>query len=131
MKEITHTELEAFFKGALAQLESRKTFINSLNVFPVPDGDTGTNMSLTLRTALDEVQRAQPRSIKELVSTLSAGSLIGARGNSGVILSQIIRGMAVAADAKSRLTTRDFTLMLLKATEIAYKAVVTLSLIHI
>jgi DAK2 domain fusion protein YloV len=125
LKEITHTELEAFFKGALAQLESRKTFINSLNVFPVPDGDTGTNMSLTLRTALDEVQRAQPRSIKEFVSTLSAGSLIGARGNSGVILSQIIRGMAVAADAKSRLTTRDFSLMLLKATEIAYKAVVT------
>ena len=125
MKEIGYSELEALFTAALASLESRKVFINSLNVFPVPDGDTGTNMSLTLRTALEEVQKSQPKSMKEFVSTLSAGSLIGARGNSGVILSQIIRGMASAADTKLVLTTTDFTQMLTKATEVAYKAVVT------
>jgi hypothetical protein len=125
LKEIGYSELEALFTAALASLESRKAFINSLNVFPVPDGDTGTNMSLTLRTALEEVQKGQPTTMKEFVSTLSAGSLIGARGNSGVILSQIIRGMAAAADSKSVLTTTDFTQMLAKATEVAYKAVVT------
>ena len=125
MKEIGYSELEALFTAALASLESRKAFINSLNVFPVPDGDTGTNMSLTLRTALEEVQKSQPKSMKEFVSSLSAGSLIGARGNSGVILSQIIRGMATAADSKSALTTTDFTQMLAKATDVAYKAVVT------
>lgn len=125
MKEISCIELEELFTAALASLESRKAFVNSLNVFPVPDGDTGTNMSLTLRTALEEVQKNHPQSMKEFVSTLSAGSLIGARGNSGVILSQIIRGMATAADNKPVLTTQDFTLMLTKATEVAYKAVVT------
>jgi DAK2 domain fusion protein YloV len=125
LKEIGYSELEALFTAALASLESRKAFINSLNVFPVPDGDTGTNMSLTLRTALEEVQKSQPKSMKEFVSTLSAGSLIGARGNSGVILSQIIRGMAAAADSKPVLTTTDFTQMLTKATDVAYKAVVT------
>lgn len=125
MKEISYSELEALFTAALASLESRKAFVNSLNVFPVPDGDTGTNMSLTLRTALEEVQKNHPNSMKEFVSALSAGSLIGARGNSGVILSQIIRGMAAAADSKPVLTTTDFTQMLTKATEVAYKAVVT------
>ncbi|MFZ2413712.1 MAG: DAK2 domain-containing protein, partial [Candidatus Cryosericum sp.] len=125
MKELGYSELETLFTAALASLESRKAFVNSLNVFPVPDGDTGTNMSLTLRTALEEVQKNHPKSMKEFVSTLSAGSLIGARGNSGVILSQIIRGMATAADSKLVLTTADFTQMLTRATEVAYKAVVT------
>lgn len=125
MKEINYSELETLFTAALANLESQKAYVNSLNVFPVPDGDTGTNMSLTLKTALEEAQKAHPQSMKESVSALSAGSLIGARGNSGVILSQIIRGMATAADSKQALTTEDFTQMLMKATEVAYKAVVT------
>jgi len=125
LKEINYSELEVLFAAGLAVLESKKDYVNSLNVFPVPDGDTGTNMSLTLKTALEEAQKAKPRSMKELVSALSAGSLIGARGNSGVILSQIIRGMAIAADSKQTLTTSDFTQMLSKATEVAYKAVVT------
>ena len=125
MKEIDHVQLEALFASGLANLETHKSFVNSLNVFPVPDGDTGTNMSLTLRTALEEVRKAQPTSMKEFVSALSSGSLIGARGNSGVILSQIIRGMAAAADNKAQITTEDFSQMLMKATEVAYKAVVT------
>lgn len=125
MKEIGYAELAELFKAGLVNLESRKEYVNSLNVFPVPDGDTGTNMSLTLKTALEETDRAHPRNMKEFVSALSSGSLIGARGNSGVILSQIIRGMAAAADSKTVLTTADFTQMLAKATEVAYKAVVT------
>ncbi len=125
MKEIGYSELWELFSAALNNLEAHKTFVNSLNVFPVPDGDTGTNMSLTLKTALEEVQKKKPVSVKEFMSTLSGGSLIGARGNSGVILSQIIRGMATAADNKTVLTTMDFSQMLAKATEVAYKAVVT------
>jgi hypothetical protein len=125
LKEIDHVQLEALFASGLANLETHKSFVNSLNVFPVPDGDTGTNMSLTLRTALDEVSKTRPMSMKEFVSALSSGSLIGARGNSGVILSQIIRGMAAAADNKSRITTADFSQMLSRASEVAYKAVVT------
>lgn len=125
MKEIGYHELEGLFTAALANLEAHKAFVNSLNVFPVPDGDTGTNMALTLKTALEEVQKKNPASVREFMSTLSGGSLIGARGNSGVILSQIVRGMAVAADSKSSLTTSDFSQMLTKATEVAYKAVVT------
>jgi len=125
LKEIGYVELGRAVQSRARQLESRKAYVNSLNVFPVPDGDTGTNMSLTLKTALDEAGRAHPKTMKEFVSALSSGSLIGARGNSGVILSQIIRGMATAADNKLALTTADFTQMLVKATEVAYKAVVT------
>jgi DAK2 domain fusion protein YloV len=125
LKEIGYSELEGLFTAALANLEAHKAFVNSLNVFPVPDGDTGTNMALTLKTALEEVEKKSPISVREFMSTLSGGSLIGARGNSGVILSQIIRGMAVSADSKSTLTTVDFSQMLSKATEVAYKAVVT------
>lgn len=125
LKEIGYVELEELFKAGLASLESRKAYINSLNVFPVPDGDTGTNMSLTLKTALEEADRVHPRNMKEFVSALSSGSLIGARGNSGVILSQIVRGMATAADSKTALATADFAQMLVRATEVAYKAVVT------
>lgn len=125
MKEIGYRELEALFTAALANLEAHKAFVNSLNVFPVPDGDTGTNMALTLKTALEEVEKKNPVTVKEFMSTLSGGSLIGARGNSGVILSQIVRGMAVSADNKPSLTTADFSQMLAKATEVAYKAVVT------
>lgn len=125
MKEIGYRELEGLFTAALANLEAHKAFVNSLNVFPVPDGDTGTNMALTLKTALEEVEKKNPVSVKEFMSTLSGGSLIGARGNSGVILSQIVRGMAVSADNKPSLTTADFSQMLAKATEVAYKAVVT------
>ncbi len=125
MKEIGYNDLEGLFSAALANLEAHKTFVNSLNVFPVPDGDTGTNMALTLKTALAEVDKKKPVSTKEFMSTLSAGSLIGARGNSGVILSQIVRGMAASADNKLTLTTTDFSQMLTKATEVAYKAVVT------
>lgn len=125
MKEIGYGDLEELFTAALTNLEAHKAFVNSLNVFPVPDGDTGTNMALTLKTALEEVKKKGPTSVKEFMSTLSGGSLIGARGNSGVILSQIIRGMAVSADSKSVLATADFSQMLSKATEVAYKAVVT------
>jgi dihydroxyacetone kinase-like predicted kinase len=89
--------------GALAQLEARREEVNDLNVFPVADGDTGDNMALTLRAVLDELDRLQgaeePRTIdeigrEEIVQSVARAALLGARGNSGVILSQLIRGAA-------------------------------------
>src|SRR3990172_2498031 len=79
--------------AALAALMEYEDEINRLNVYPVPDGDTGTNMVLTMKTVCDEAAKACNSSLKELARTITYGSLMGARGNSGVILSQIIRGM--------------------------------------
>jgi dihydroxyacetone kinase-like predicted kinase len=83
---------EMFFAGA-ANLEANKEWINELNVFPVPDGDTGTNMTLTIKSAVNEVSAlGNTDSMKDICKAMSSGSLRGARGNSGVILSQLIRG---------------------------------------
>ena len=78
--------------GAAATLEKNKDALDALNVFPVPDGDTGTNMSLTMISAAKEVAAADPMDMKAIVQALSLGALKGARGNSGVILSQLLRG---------------------------------------
>ena len=81
----------AFLAGA-KELEAKKEWINELNVFPVPDGDTGTNMTMTIMAAAKEVASLSDPSMKELAKAISSGSLRGARGNSGVILSQLLRG---------------------------------------
>ena len=78
---------------AARHLDQQKDTVNALNVFPVPDGDTGTNMSLTLNSAIKELEQAGSGEIKRLASLLTRGSLMGARGNSGVILSQFFRGI--------------------------------------
>src|SRR5579863_4035646 len=101
---VTDTNLVRFraaVAGALAQLESRRQEVNDLNVFPVADGDTGDNMALTLRAVLDELDRLQVSDgtideigREELVQSVARAALLGARGNSGVILSQLIRGAA-------------------------------------
>src|SRR6201746_2629812 len=103
---VTDTNLGRFraaVAGALAQLESRRQEVNDLNVFPVADGDTGDNMALTLRAVLEELDRLQgaddARTIdeigrEEIVQSVARAALLGARGNSGVILSQLIRGAA-------------------------------------
>lgn len=80
-----------FLAGA-ANLEAKKEFINELNVFPVPDGDTGTNMTLTIMSAAKEVQSLENADMLTIAKAISSGSLRGARGNSGVILSQLLRG---------------------------------------
>ena len=80
-----------FLSGA-KNLEAKKEWINELNVFPVPDGDTGTNMTLTIMSAASEVNALSEPDMKSLAKAISSGSLRGARGNSGVILSQLLRG---------------------------------------
>ena len=86
--------LRKMFLAGAKNLESKKEIINELNVFPVPDGDTGTNMTLTILSAVKEVNEAQDKSMKALAKAMSSGSLKGARGNSGVILSQLLRGFS-------------------------------------
>ena len=111
------------FVAAAASLESQTEAINALNVFPVPDGDTGTNMLLTMRSAVEEASSAQALHAGEALASLSRGSLMGARGNSGVILSQIIRGFRQAAHEKERLDGLDFVAGFREAATYAYQSV--------
>ena len=84
--------LTKMFLSGAANLEAKKEFINELNVFPVPDGDTGTNMTLTIMSAAKEVSSLAKADMDSVAKAISSGSLRGARGNSGVILSQLLRG---------------------------------------
>ena len=92
MKEIDAGMMQKAFLAAAKGLEAKKEWINELNVFPVPDGDTGTNMTLTIMSAAREVAAIEEPTIENLSKAISSGSLRGARGNSGVILSQLFRG---------------------------------------
>jgi len=112
-----------FLAGANA-LEAQKDYINELNVFPVPDGDTGTNMSLTIQSAAKEIMDLpEDASIEAFAKALSSGSLRGARGNSGVILSQLIRGFTKVIKTESEINVTVLTNATQKAVETAYKAV--------
>ena len=111
-------------KAASVWLDRHVSQINALNVFPVPDGDTGTNMSLTMRAALDEAGQKSYSSVCELAHIVAHGALMGARGNSGVILSQIFRGFSRHLDEKSGLTPRDLADALGEGADTAYKGVV-------
>lgn len=111
-----------FLAGA-KNLESKKEWINELNVFPVPDGDTGTNMTLTIMSAATEVNKLSDASIDELAKAISAGSLRGARGNSGVILSQLLRGFTKVIRDHNEIDGETIALSFQKAVETAYKAV--------
>ncbi|MBQ6574572.1 MAG: DAK2 domain-containing protein, partial [Lachnospiraceae bacterium] len=113
---------EMFLAGA-KRLESEKEIINELNVFPVPDGDTGTNMSLTIMSAVNEVENIDDMNMATLAKAISSGSLRGARGNSGVILSQLFRGFTKIIKDKEELDIEIFTQALQKGVETAYKAV--------
>ena len=108
--------------GAYA-LELNKSTVDSLNVFPVPDGDTGTNMSLTMNSATKEVNKVTVETVDSITEAMANGSLMGARGNSGVILSQLYRGFAKSCKGKEKLSTTDFALALKSASDTAYKAV--------
>ena len=103
-----------------AWLERHVAQVNALNVFPVPDGDTGTNMSLTMRAALAEVGDRSCSSVSELARVVAHGALMGARGNSGVILSQILRGVARALDGKDTLNGEDLAMALREGATTAY-----------
>ena len=104
-------------------LEINKGFVDSLNVFPVPDGDTGSNMFLTILSAVKEVNSVAEDNILEIASALSKGALKGARGNSGVILSQILKGFIKAFTEEKPINTRMFAKALKMGTEVAYSAV--------
>ncbi len=109
--------------GGAKALEINRPVIDELNVFPVPDGDTGTNMSLTMAAAMREIAPVDAGDLGELAVAFSKGALKGARGNSGVILSQILKGFAIALDAKVSLDKKTFAAALKCGTEIAYSAV--------
>ncbi|RQD70347.1 MAG: DAK2 domain-containing protein [Tindallia sp. MSAO_Bac2] len=109
--------------AARQTLLDQQELINALNVFPVPDGDTGTNMSLTLESAIKELQKEESESLDELADAVANGSLMGARGNSGVILSQLFRGFAKGLKNKERVTAREIAIALKSASDTAYQAV--------
>ncbi len=104
-------------------LDMNKQHVDSLNVFPVPDGDTGTNMSLTMLAAAKEIAGCPTNNLVDLCDALSKGALRGARGNSGVILSQILKGMSRELSACKEMTSKNLAKALKAGTEIAYKAV--------
>jgi DAK2 domain fusion protein YloV len=116
-------ELRQLIENGTACLEAEIDFINSLNVYPVPDGDTGTNMFLTMQAALREISTVSDHAASSVADALAHGSLMGARGNSGVILSQVWRGVAKHLDGKQYLTASDLALALHEGAVTAYKGV--------
>lgn len=124
MKEIESMNAVAlmqFFRGGEAALTGHKEEVNALNVYPVPDGDTGTNMGLTIKSAVKNVNESM--TVKEICSNISRGALMGARGNSGVILSQILRGFTLSLQNTKEIKASDIATALSKGVEIAYKSV--------
>lgn len=124
--EVSTINAAVFAKMFLAgakNLEAKKEWINELNVFPVPDGDTGTNMSMTIMSAAKAVSELENPTMKELAKAISSGSLRGARGNSGVILSQLFRGFTKVIAEYDELDVVILTEAMQKAVETAYKAV--------
>lgn len=122
-KTINVEMLAKMFLAGAGNIEAKKEFINELNVFPVPDGDTGTNMSLTIMAAAKEVSGLEQLDMKSLAKAISSGSLRGARGNSGVILSQLFRGFTKAIKEVKEINCLILANALDKAKETAYKAV--------
>src|SRR5918996_571489 len=114
--------LEAF-RAAVSNLEAHADEINSLNVYPVPDGDTGSNMFATVRAALEEAEAVAGQPADRVAAAISFGALMGARGNSGVITSQIFRGMADALEGKQRFNGLDLAHALSEGAKAAYTAV--------
>ncbi len=115
--------LAKMFKRGTLNLNKNKQLVDALNVYPVPDGDTGTNMSLTMNATMAEMSKVEPASVEVIAKTVSKGSLMGARGNSGVILSQIFRGFAKGCAGQEELDVKGLALAFEKAAESAYSAV--------
>ncbi len=122
-KEIDSALFMRAVKSGYANLENKKSEVNSLNVFPVPDGDTGTNMALTMQHAKDELSKQIPDTVGECAVNASTGALMGARGNSGVILSQLFRGFSKALAGKSTINCESLAIAFDGASKMAYKAV--------
>lgn len=116
-------KLRDIFVGATKNLSNNKALVDSLNVYPVPDGDTGTNMYLTMKTTVNELNSVKNPTMIEMCEALTRGALKGARGNSGVILSQILKGMASVFAEATEITTRTFTRALKNGSKVAYDVV--------
>lgn len=123
-KTINSTLFRKMIIAGAKVLDNNKKFVDSLNVFPVPDGDTGTNMSLTFNSAVKEINNCPDNSFAAISNALSKGALRGARGNSGVILSQILKGIATeVGKCENELTTKQFAKAMVEGSQVAYKAV--------
>ena len=122
-KTINVELLAKMFLAGAQNIEAKKEYINELNVFPVPDGDTGTNMSLTIMSAAKEAAGLDKPDMASLAKAISSGSLRGARGNSGVILSQLLRGFTKAVRDEAEVDVQILARAVIRAKETAYKAV--------
>ncbi|MGM9941037.1 MAG: DAK2 domain-containing protein [Bulleidia sp.] len=123
MEKMNGTQFKGMLMSGCNNLNLHKKEVDALNVFPVPDGDTGTNMSLTFTNGVSEVRKSGSESLPVVLKSLSRGLLMGARGNSGVILSQVFRGVYQGLKDKDEITVREFSDSLLNGTKLAYKAV--------
>ena len=129
VKEMQATPLDGqvykkWIEAGLTWLRANQEMVNALNVFPVPDGDTGTNMVLTMQSAYDETADLGHHKIGDVAAAVSQGALMGARGNSGVILSQIWRGFSRSLEGAEVLTGENFAQAFVEASETAYRGVV-------
>lgn len=122
-ENISGEHFYAMMQNASNRLESQSDYVNSLNVFPVPDGDTGTNMSMTFKASVKEIDGFNSDNIGEVSKKLSKGALMGARGNSGVILSQILRGISKGLEGKATVSVKEFAAAIEEGSKAAYKAV--------
>ena len=123
IKQIDGAMLRSMFETGAKNLELNKKTVDELNVFPVPDGDTGTNMAMTFSNSIRELDKLEKNDLHAVAKTVSSGALIGARGNSGVILSQILRGVAAATKGKQTLDVAGAAAAICAARDTAYKAV--------
>ena len=123
VKYIDNVAFKKMLLGAAVNLENNRSIVDSLNVFPVPDGDTGTNMNLTVQSAVKEISSLNESTVAHLAEAAANGSLMGARGNSGVILSQLFRGMAKGLDGAIKIDCKLIAESFECASETAYKAV--------
>lgn len=123
IQELTGIQLQQMIISGSIVLEQQREMVDALNVFPVPDGDTGTNMHLTVQSAAREVNSLQSPTVSQVAATASMGSLMGARGNSGVILSQLFRGFAKGLEGQAVATAQDIAYSLQQGVDTAYKAV--------
>lgn len=123
MRVIDANELVFMINKAYGLLNENRDHVDKLNVFPVPDGDTGTNMTMTMKSGVEKVNSSDKTSIEAITKALSQGTLMGARGNSGVILSQLCRGMAKALKGKEVIGKEEIRDICLQAKKTSYKAV--------
>ena len=123
MNTINGSIFKEMLKSADAHLYNRQKEIDALNVFPVPDGDTGTNMAMTLASGVKDASNAYSENIGDVAKALSRGLLMGARGNSGVITSQIFRGFAQSVEGKKEIDTHELSEAFENGAKVAYKAI--------